>query len=112
MATDPPDHPWIFISYNHKDKQHLDRLKIFLRPYERDGKIRVWDDSQIQVGKKWRAEIRKAINSANIAILLVSADFLHSEFIANEELPLLLDAANQRGATILSVILSPCAFQA
>ena len=57
---------------------------------------------------KWREEIQKALDSAQIAILLVSSDFLASDFIDEVELPQLLKAAESAGALILSVILNPC----
>ena len=56
-------------------------------------------------------EIRKAIDSTKVAILLVSVDFLGSDFIASNELPPLLKAAEENGAVILIVILKPCLFE-
>jgi stalled ribosome rescue protein Dom34 len=56
-------------------------------------------------------EIKKAIDAAKVAVLLVSADFLASDFIENNELPPLLAAAEAQGAAILSVIVSPCRFK-
>jgi len=61
-------------------------------------------------GAIWREEINKALLCAKVAILLVSADFLASKFIAENELPPLLAAARIDGAIILPVILSPCRF--
>jgi TIR domain len=62
-------------------------------------------------GKNWREEIRRALEATKVAILLVSADFLASKFIAEDELPPLLEAAQLGGAIILPVILSPCVFE-
>src|SRR5215475_888020 len=59
---------------------------------------------------EWKEEIKKAIASAKVAILLVSADFMASEFISRDELPPLLDAAQNEGALIFSVIVGPSAF--
>ena len=61
-------------------------------------------------GSKWREQISRALDSAKVAVLLVSADFLASEFIANEELPRLFAAAENDGVAIIPVIVSPCAF--
>jgi hypothetical protein len=99
-----------FISYSHKDSRYLTELKIHLGYFTRNGRIDFWDDTKITPGSKWREEIRAAIESAKVAVLLVSADFLNSEFIAKNELPPLLAAAEHEGATILPVIIRPCAF--
>jgi hypothetical protein len=101
----------IFISYSHKDCKWLERLRVHLRPIEREGKIECWDDKRIQPGEMWKDEIRKAVASSKIAVLLVSADFLASDFIANNELPPLLAAAKAGGSTILPVIIGPCRFE-
>lgn len=100
----------VFISYSHNDYKWLERLQIHLRPLERDHDLEVWDDTKIRPGEDWRTEIRNAIGTAKVAILLVSADFLASDFIAKNELPPLLKAAEEDGALILPVIVSPCRF--
>src|SRR5215216_4495424 len=100
----------IFISYSHKDRKWLERLKIHLKPVAREYNIEIWEDTKITPGAKWREEINRAVESAGIAILLISADFLASDFIVTDELPPLLIAAEDEGATILPVIISPCSF--
>jgi peptidyl-prolyl cis-trans isomerase B (cyclophilin B) len=100
----------VFISYSHQDKDWLYRLRIHLKPLEREYQVSIWDDTKIKPGTKWREEIREGINAAKVAVLLVSADFLASDFIATDELPPLLDAAAKEGAVILPLILSPCRF--
>ena len=101
----------IFVSYSHTDTDWLKRLQVHLKPLERTGAIEWWDDTQILPGMVWRDEIEKALNAADIAVLLVSADFLASDFIANHELPPLLAAAQDKGLTILSLIVSPSQFE-
>ncbi|MDX6444414.1 MAG: hypothetical protein QOH71_1488 [Blastocatellia bacterium] len=101
----------VFISYSHKDSKWLQRLQVHLRPLERAGTINRWDDTRIQPGSKWRNEIEKAIKRARVAVLLISADFLASEFVINNEVPPLLQAAAVEGAMILPVIVSPCRFE-
>lgn len=99
----------VFISYSHSDKGYLTNIQRHFKPFL--NQIDFWDDSKILPGQKWREEIEKAIDETKIAILLVSTDFLGSDFIANNELPPLLKAAEEDGAVILTVILKPCLFE-
>ncbi len=81
----------IFISYSHKDGEWKDRLLVQLRVLEKQGFLETWDDSRIKTGDDWFPEIEKALEEANIAILMISADFLASDFILGEEIPRLLE---------------------
>lgn len=100
----------VFVSYSHVDIQYLNRLKVHMRPFEKNGHIDLWADTKIKVGEKWKLKITNALNKAAIAILLISADFLASDFIIDNELPPLLKAAEEKGTLILPVIVKPCRF--
>lgn len=100
----------VFISYSHADRDYLNRLCIHLRPFEKGGQIDIWSDTKIKAGEKWKQVIENALNKAAIAILLISADFLASDFIVDNELQPLLKYAEQKGTVILPVILKPCLF--
>lgn len=101
----------VFISYSHKDEKWLKRLQTHLAPLERAGIVKRWDDTSIAPGSRWQQEIEQAIKSAKVAVLLISADFLASEFITTNELPPLLDAAEREGAVILPVIVGASLFE-
>jgi hypothetical protein len=100
----------IFVSYSHKDKIYLDRLKTHLQVLSYEIDFEIWDDTKINTSDKWKETIERELNSASIAILLVSTDFLASEFIRNNELPQLLKSADDQGTKICSIIVQPCRF--
>jgi hypothetical protein len=99
----------VFISYSHLDKDALIDVQRHFKPFL--SKIDYWDDSKILPGQKWKEEIRSAIQETKVAILLLTTDYLGSEFISTNELPPLLTAAEQEGAVILIVIIKPCLFE-
>jgi hypothetical protein len=100
----------VFISYSHVDVACLKRLLVHLKPLERQKAIVAWSDQNIRAGDKWKEKIEASLDEAAIAILLVSADFLASEFIVDNELPPLLTRAESQGVRIIQVILKPCGF--
>jgi len=101
----------VFFSYSHRDKVWLDRLLIFLKPYVRQGRLSVWADPYIRVGDKWRRDIDVALDRTLIAVLLVSPEFIASDFIDEEELPPLLEAADNGAVTLVPVSVSASPYE-
>ena len=98
----------VFVSYSRTDSRWLQRLQVHLKPFARRGDLVLWDDTKIDPGDRWRSAIRDAIDRAAASVLLISADFLASDFVASEELPPLLEKAETSGARIIPIIVQPC----
>jgi hypothetical protein len=96
----------VFVSYSHDDDRWLAELKKFLKPLVDRGLLNTWDDKKILAGSDWQSEIEKALQSASMAIFLVSQSFLASDFIAHQELPPLLEKAKSQGLTIIWIAVS------
>ena len=75
----------VFISYSHKDAEWLHRLQAHLGVFRQEGLVVAWSDEGLRKGDDWPHEIRAALDGADIAILLISADFLNSDFIMGRE---------------------------
>jgi DNA polymerase III delta prime subunit len=107
MADSPPRRTRVFVSASHADAKHLNRLHIHLAPYQLD----IWDRTRIKPSTPWQTEMKQALATTKVAIVLVSADFLAEDFIIEHELAPLLEAAEQGDTHIVPVIVSPCAFE-
>lgn len=94
----------IFVSYSHKDQRYRDELVKHLYLLERKGLVSIWSEGRIAAGMEWSDEVRRAIDESDIAIVLISPDYLASEYVVDHELPALLDNARERGRVILPVM--------
>lgn len=100
----------VFISYCHTDAAFVERIFVHLKPLSKRGLLDPWADTRLKTGDDWRREVEKALDVAQAAILVVSADFLASDFIVDHELPPLLVKAEKAGTRILPLVVKPCRF--
>ncbi len=103
--------PSVFISYNHKDEKEKDVLLSHLGVLQHTGLIDLWSDDRIGAGDNWAQEIGQAVAKARVAILLISANFLTSDFILRQEVPQLLERRQSEGLAIFPVIAKACAWK-
>lgn len=101
----------VFFSYSHVDHAWMRRVKTHIQALGDQSSIDLWVDTAIGAGELWRDEIRAAICRAQAAVLLLSADFMASGFIRNEEIPRLITAERERGIRLFPVLARPCAFE-
>lgn len=96
----------IFLSYSHKDEEYKKELDTHFAALKRSGKIETWQDRKIIAGEDWDKTIEEALLNADIALLLLSPDFMASDYIWNVEIP----KAIEKGVKIVPIFLRPCDF--
>jgi hypothetical protein len=97
----------LFFSYAHKDEGLRDKLATHLTLLQRQGVITAWHDRRIIAGSKWADQIDEHLNSANIILLLISADFLASNYCYDVELKRAMERHEAGEAVVIPIILRP-----
>ncbi len=100
-----------FISYSRKDSKYLDELVTLLSLLEDLGKLKVFSDPEIRAGDDWEEEIFTALEEADYGILLVSTDFVGSDFIKSRELPEIKKAVEASRLVLLWIPLRPVPYE-
>ena len=101
----------IFFCYAHEDELYLNKLKAYLRPLQRQGLIDVWYDRDISAGAEWEQAISQHLNEAKIILLLVSPDFINSDYCYSVEMKRALERHERKEARVIPVILRPIYWQ-
>jgi hypothetical protein len=96
---------------NKRIMKWLERLGEYLVPLEKEGIIDPWESKRILADQDWKKEVFPAIETAKVAILLVTQEFLNSDFIMNEQVSKLLLQVQVKGTTIIPLIVEPCSVQ-
>ena len=76
----------LFISYAHEDEEYKDQLVKHLSSLLRKGWLEEWNDRKIAPGEEWDASIKNALADAEMILFLISADFMASDYIYDEEI--------------------------
>lgn len=99
--------PSIFVSYAHADADALKQLKKHFAPLEREGLARLWADEAIDFGADWDEEIVAALDGCRYVVPVLSAAFFASKYIAEKEIPRLLERQGRGEIEILPIFWSP-----
>jgi hypothetical protein len=101
----------IFISYSHVDEELKKELVKHLEPLRHREMIEEWHDRKITAGKEWSEEISKELSSADIILLLISIDFINSEYCYGTEMERAMELHQKGEARVIPIILRNCLWQ-
>jgi hypothetical protein len=98
----------LFYSYSTKDEELRDELEAHLSLLRRQGIVEEWHFRNIVAGRNFEDDIDKNLETADVVLLLVSADFLHSEYCWNREMKRALERQSLGEARVIPIIVRPC----
>src|SRR5580700_9435942 len=95
----------IFFCYAHEDEALLNKLQTQLKPLQRQHLIDIWHDRDITAGAEWEKEISEQLNSAQIILLMISPDFMASDYCYSIEMKRALERHQRKEARVIPIIL-------
>lgn len=98
----------IFISYSSKDAAFLKDIKTYVLSFSANQNTIVWDAEDIRPGQEWDDEIKRRLNTADIVLLLISPDFLLSEYINKIEITTAFDRYERKECSIIPIYIRYC----
>jgi hypothetical protein len=101
----------IFCCYARKDLSLLLKLKTHLALLEREGSLNIWHDMDISPGTEWEEEINKHLNTAHIILLLISPDFMASDYCYSKEMKRAMERHECGEARVIPILLRPGIWQ-
>lgn len=101
----------VFYSYSHKDADLRERLGTYLAPLRQQQKISDWYDRKIEPGANWETEITSQLDAAELILLLVSADFLASEYCFGVEMEKATARLKRGEVRVVPILLKPCLWE-
>jgi Tol biopolymer transport system component len=107
MITEPQKPLKIFCSYSHRDEEYVNELRTWLRGLERQGFIEWWHDREIVPGWEWEEAIDKNLRTADVILLLVSPDFMASDYVFENEIGKSVERHERGEARVIPIIVRP-----
>jgi TIR domain. len=101
----------VFYSYAHEDEEFRKQLEIRLKGLQRRNLIKTWDDRKIIPGEQWKNKIDDALERAQLVLLLISDDFIASEYCYSIEMARAIERHNAGEVRVIPIILRPCDWQ-
>jgi len=103
--------PKIFIAYAREDKPLLQKLRTHLNVMKRQQHCEIFYDGEIMPGETWDDRLKAELHTAHIFVLLVTAEFLDSDYVNETELPKILERRSKGEAEVIAVILKDCLWE-
>lgn len=97
----------VFLSYSHQDQAFRRELDTHLSNLKQQGIISSWSDTDIAPGTEWKRQIMDHLNTAQIILLLISADFMASEFCSSIEMQQAIARHHANQTRVIPIILRP-----
>src|ERR1700686_4586201 len=101
----------IFCCYAREDQDLMKSLRKHLMPLQRRGLITIWSRTDIDAGTAWEEEIKKHLDTAQIILLLVSPDFMASDYCYSNEMEQAMQHHEKHEARVIPIILRPTAWK-
>lgn len=101
----------IFCCYAHADEHLMEKLKLHLKPQQRQGLVQIWHDRDISAGTEWEQEIQEQLHTAQIILLLVSPEFIASDYCYTAEMQRALERHRRAEVRAIPIILRPVDWQ-
>jgi len=101
----------LFCSYSHKDQQLRDQFQAHMAPVRRRQWVQIWTDQRIGPGAEWDLAIDAHLSIADLIVLLISADYLNSDYCYTKEMGSALQRQESKNAYVIPIIVRPCFWQ-
>ena len=101
----------IFCCYAHQDQPLFFKLKAHLASLVRNGIINIWEDNEINSGIAWKKEVNGHLDAAHIILLLISPDFMASDYCYSKEMKRAMERHEQGTALVIPILLRPVSWK-